>query len=78
LKIAATSSRPFTAFTQANYDSLSRLKWRWLDKKLSFNNQAVHVPMEEAKNQPELQNNPQPNPYSEKDIENLVDLVRKL
>ena len=62
LKIAATSSRPFTGFTQSNYDMLTRLKWRWLDKKLSSNVQAV--PIEEAKNQPEYQNNPQPKNYS--------------
>ena len=30
MKMAATSSRPFTDFTQVNYDTLTRLKWRWL------------------------------------------------
>lgn len=30
-KIAATSTRPFIGFTQMNYDTLTRLKWRWLD-----------------------------------------------
>ena len=30
MKVAATSSRPFTDFTQANYDTLTRFKWRWL------------------------------------------------
>ena len=49
LKIAAISSRPFTGFTQTNYDTLTRLKWRWLDKKFSSNVQAA-VPIEEAKN----------------------------
>ncbi len=30
MKIVATSSQPFTDFTQANYDSLTRMKWKWL------------------------------------------------
>ena len=47
-KIAATSSRPFTGFTQTNYDTLTRLKWRWLDYKLRSNVQVV--PIEDAKN----------------------------
>ena len=38
MKVAATSSRPFTEFTQANYDTLTRLKWRWLASKISDNN----------------------------------------
>ncbi len=29
LQIAAISSRPFTGFTKDNYDTLTRLKWRW-------------------------------------------------
>jgi hypothetical protein len=34
MKLAATSSRPFTGFSQQNYDSLTRLKWRWLGSRL--------------------------------------------
>jgi hypothetical protein len=39
MKIACTSSRPFTGFTQENYDSLTRLKWRWYGEKVNPNNQ---------------------------------------
>jgi hypothetical protein len=39
LKIACTSSRPFTGFTQENYDALTRLKWRWYGEKVDQNNQ---------------------------------------
>ena len=46
MKIAATSSRPFTDFKQANNDTLTRLKWRWLASRVSFNNQG---PVEEVK-----------------------------
>jgi hypothetical protein len=34
MKFAATSSRPFTEFKQENYDSLTRLKWRWLGSRI--------------------------------------------
>lgn len=34
MKLAATSSSPFTDFKQENYDSLTRLKWRWLSSRL--------------------------------------------
>ena len=54
LKIAATSCRPFTDFKQANHDSLTRLKWRWLSSKVSLNN---HGPVEEVKGQGEPINN---------------------
>ena len=40
-KIAGTSSRPFTGFTQVNYDALTRLKWRWFGKKFNSNNQGI-------------------------------------
>ncbi len=40
LNIAATSSRPFTNFSQDNYDSLTRLKWKWIHKNLSFTKQS--------------------------------------
>ena len=30
LKIAGTSFRPFTDFSQTNNDTFSRLKWKWL------------------------------------------------
>jgi hypothetical protein len=46
MRVAATSFRPFTDFTQANYDTLTRLKWRWLASKVEANNQA---PFEEVK-----------------------------
>jgi hypothetical protein len=46
IKLAATSFRPFTDFTQANNDTLTRLKWRWLASKMSNNQQP---PVEEAK-----------------------------
>ncbi len=45
-KIAGTSSRPFTGFTQVNYDALTRLKWRWLGTKVNPNIQGL---AEEAK-----------------------------
>jgi hypothetical protein len=38
MKIAGTSFRPFTDFTQVNYDVLTRLKWRWLGTKVNANN----------------------------------------
>jgi hypothetical protein len=38
MKVAGTSFCPFTDFTQANYDTLTRLKWRWLASKISDNN----------------------------------------
>lgn len=31
LKIAGTSSRAFKNFTKENYDTFSRLKWKWLN-----------------------------------------------
>jgi hypothetical protein len=46
LKIAATSSRPFTDFKQENNETLTRLKWRWLASRVSNNNQG---PVEEVK-----------------------------
>ncbi len=46
MKIAGTSSRPFTEFTQEDYDALTRLKWRWFGSKINANNQG---PVEEAK-----------------------------
>jgi hypothetical protein len=46
LKIAATSSRPFTDFKQENNDTLTRLKWRWLASRINVNNQG---PVEEVK-----------------------------
>jgi hypothetical protein len=46
MKLAATSFRPFTDFTQANNDSLTRLKWSWLASKMSDNHQP---PVEEVK-----------------------------
>jgi hypothetical protein len=46
MKIAGTSSRPFTEFTQEDYDALTRLKWRWFGSKINVNNQG---PVEEAK-----------------------------
>ncbi len=54
LKIVATSCRSFTDFKQPNYDSLFRLKWRWVASRVSFNNQA---PVEEVKGQVEPANN---------------------
>ena len=38
MNVAATSSRPFSDFTQLNYDTLTRLKWRWLASKIPTNN----------------------------------------
>ena len=38
MKIAGTFFRPFTDFTQVNYDVLTRLKWRWLGTKVNSNN----------------------------------------
>ena len=29
MKLAAASYRPFTDFSQENYDTLTRMKWRW-------------------------------------------------
>jgi hypothetical protein len=46
MKLAATSFRPFTDFNQANNDTLTRLKWRWLASKMSEN---LQHPVEEAK-----------------------------
>ncbi len=45
LKIAATSSLPFTGFSPENYDSLTRLKWRWV------NSQIGNGILEEAKSE---------------------------
>lgn len=38
MKLAATSSRSFTGFSQLNYDSLTRLKWRWLGSRIGDGN----------------------------------------
>jgi hypothetical protein len=46
MKILGTSTRPFTDFTQANNDTLTRLKWRWLSSRVNNNNQG---PVEEVK-----------------------------
>ncbi len=46
MKLAASSFRPFTGFTQANYDTLTRLKWRWLASKVDNGGQPQ---LEEAK-----------------------------
>ncbi len=46
LQIVATSSRQFSDFSQGNYDTLTRLKWKWLGSRLDFINQG---PYEEAK-----------------------------
>lgn len=46
LKIAGTSSRAFKNFTKENYDTFTRLKWRWLNSAMAVN---PHV--EEFKNQ---------------------------
>jgi hypothetical protein len=35
LRIAATSSRPFADFSKENYDTLTRLKWRWVENNIS-------------------------------------------
>jgi hypothetical protein len=32
LKLAGTSSRPFSNFTKENIETFTRLKWRWVDK----------------------------------------------
>lgn len=31
LKLAGTTCRTFTDFSQGNYDTLTRLKWKWLN-----------------------------------------------
>jgi hypothetical protein len=46
LKIAGTSSRQFTDFKQLNYDSLTRIKWRWFASRFTISNQG---PFEEVK-----------------------------
>ncbi len=35
MKLVATSFRPFTDFSPANHDTLTRFKWRWLATKVS-------------------------------------------
>ena len=42
MKLAASSFRPFTGFTQANYDTLTRLKWRWLASRIGDGGQPPH------------------------------------
>jgi hypothetical protein len=48
LEIAATSSRPFADFSKDNMDTLTRLKWRWVNNHLSRK-----VSQEEPQNQEE-------------------------
>ena len=45
LRIAGTSSRAFQNFTKENYDTFSRLKWRWLNSAI-----VKKSPAEESKN----------------------------
>ena len=35
MKIAGTSSRAFKDFTKENYDTFSRLKWKWINSTLA-------------------------------------------
>ena len=35
LRIAATSSSPFTDFSKENYDTFTRLKWRWVENNIT-------------------------------------------
>jgi hypothetical protein len=35
LQIAAISSRPFADFSKENYDTLTRLKWRWVEENIA-------------------------------------------
>jgi len=56
LKIAGTSSRAFKDFTKENYDTFSRLKWRWLNSTIANKPQ-----LEESKNKkPNYQANHHP------------------
>jgi hypothetical protein len=52
LKIAGTSSRPFKNFTKENYDTFTRLKWRWLNSTIDLKHQEEENKREEeSKNQ---------------------------
>ncbi len=75
MKIAATSFRPFTDFTPGNYDTLTRLKWRWLASKMGANHQGS---FEEVKGGGEMRqhvNVPQAPPA---ELSNLVTLIHQL
>jgi hypothetical protein len=51
LKIAGTSSRPFKNFTKENYDTFTRLKWRWLNSTItSKHHEEENKKEEESKN----------------------------
>ena len=56
LKIAGTSSKTFNDFTKENYDTFSRLKWRWLNSVIANKPQAEESkkeqPKEDAQHQP--------------------------
>ena len=72
LKIAGTSSRAFQDFTKENYDTFSRLKWRWLNSAI-----ANKPPAEESKNDKLKEEVKQP-ALAPQEISNVVDLVQRM
>jgi len=53
LKIAGTSSRTFKDFTKENYDTFSRLKWRWLNSAMANKPQAEESKNDKQKEEPQ-------------------------
>jgi hypothetical protein len=43
MKIAGTSSRSFKDFSKENYDTFSRLKWKWLNSAIANRPQAEEL-----------------------------------
>jgi hypothetical protein len=72
MKMAATSFRPFTDFTQANYDTLTRLKWRWLASKVDGNNQAFFEEVKGGEDPPQQVIGQQAPPA---ELSNLLSLI---
>jgi hypothetical protein len=46
LKIAGTSYRAFKNFTKENYDSFSRLKWKWVNSAIACINLEEEIKIE--------------------------------
>ena len=54
LKIAGTSSRAFKDFSKENYDTFSRLKWKWLNSVIANRPQAEELKNDFPREQAQL------------------------
>lgn len=49
LRLAGTSSQPFADFSKENYDSFTRLKWRWAEDNFKLKSSDQDLKLEESK-----------------------------